>query len=289
MIDCRYFEPATMAEACSLLAEYGQGGRIVAGGQDLSLLLRCGKIEPAALISIHKVAGLDAITTVDVGIRIGAMVRLQRLSSGAEPVVQVLSAAVPQIADRQIRNRATLGGSICAAHPGSDINTILLTLDAALTLVSNDGERVVGVEDFLLDAFSTAAQPGELLREVVLPVPEQTRSAAAYRRFALRDGDYPVVGAGVFIGLDNEGLCCEPRIVLGNCRSTPIRASKAEQRLQGCDLAADDAAVGEAVSLAAAHIEPLSEPMASGEYKKELIVALTREVLMEVRGQVLVG
>ena len=163
----------------------------------------------------------------------------------------------------------------------------MLTLDAALSLVSNDGERIVGVEDFLLDAFFTATQPGELLREVVLPVPEQMRSAAAYRRFALRDGDYPVVGAGVFIGLDNEGLCREQRIVLGNCRSTPIRATEAEQRLQGCDLAADDAAVEEAVSLAAAHIEPLSEPMASGEYKKELVVALTREVLREAKGQVL--
>lgn len=230
---------------------------------------------------------MDDIAVVDAGIRIGAMVTLQRLGSGEEPVAQVLSAAVPQIADRQIRNRATLGGSICAAHPGSDINTILMTLDAALTLASNKGERVVGVEDFLLDAFSTATQPGELLREVVLPVPEQMRSAAAYRRFVLRDGDYPVVGAGVFIGLDNEGLCREQRIVFGNCRSTPTRAAEAEQRLQGCDLATDDAAVEEAVALAAAHIEPLSEPMASGEYKKELVVALTREVLREVRGQVL--
>jgi CO/xanthine dehydrogenase FAD-binding subunit len=184
-----------------------------------------------------------------------------------------------KVADRQIRNRATLGGSICAAHPASDITAVLMTLNAAVRLVSATGERLVDLRDFIAGAFSTTARPDELLQEVVVPVPAAPRWGAAYCRFALRGGDYPVVGAGVFAGHDDGGRCQQARIVLGNCQGAPTRALEAEQRLQGCDPVADDQAVAEAAERAAAYIELLDEPMASGAYKKDLVRVLAREAL----------
>ena len=125
---------------------------------------------------------------------------------------------------------------------------------------------------------------GELLTEVIVPSFALLRSAAAYRRFALRAGDYPVVGVGAFVGLDGAGLCQKGRIVLGNCLGTPTRATEAEQRLQGCNLVEDDQPLAEAADLAAANVTPMSEPMASGEYKKDLVGVLTREALTEAVG-----
>jgi carbon-monoxide dehydrogenase medium subunit len=287
MIDCHYFEPATVAEACTLLAEHGDGAKVVAGAQSLALLLRRGQVEPSCLVSIQNIAGLDDTTAEEAGgVQIGATVTLHHLESARNehPTLRALSEASKYVADSQIRNCATLGGSICEAHPASDITAVLMALNAAVKLVSLDAERVVQLRDFVTDAFTTAVQPGELLTEVIVPSFALLRSAAAYRRFALRAGDYPVVGVGAFVGLDGAGLCQKGRIVLGNCLGTPTRATEAEQRLQGCNLVEDDQPLAEAADLAAANVTPMSEPMASGEYKKDLVGVLTREALTEAVG-----
>ena len=287
MMDSRYFEPATVEEACALLVERGEGAKVVAGGQSLALLLRRALIDPSCLVSVQNVAGLDHITASQEGVKIGAMVALHSLESAGdeEPALEALSEAVKKVADRQIRNRATLGGSICAAHPASDITAILMALDATVKLVSANGERVVALSDFVVGAFKNTAQPGELLTEVVVPTFAHSGSAAAYSRFALRPGDFPVVGVGAFVGLDHAGRCQEQRLVLGNCLRAPARAPEAEQRLQGCNPATDDQALAEAADLAAAHISPLSEPMASGAYKKDLVSVLAREALKQAAGR----
>ncbi|MCZ6679949.1 MAG: FAD binding domain-containing protein [Candidatus Poribacteria bacterium] len=283
MIDCHYVEPTTVDEACRLLAEHGDGGMVVAGGQVLSLLRYHGLIEPSCLVSLQHVAGLDGITAEEEGVKIGAMVTLHRLESvGQEhPTLWALSEAVKNIADRQIRNHGTLSGNICAAHQASDINTVLMALNASVKLVNPNGERIVNLHDFVTDAFTTTAEPGELLTEVIVPHFATPRSAAAYHRFALRAGDYPVVSVGTFVSLDEAGLCLEGRIVLGNCLGAPTHAAEAEQRLQGCNVVQDDQSLAEAANLAAANVTPWDEPMASGEYKKDLVSVLTREALTE--------
>ena len=97
----------------------------------------------------------------------------------------------------------------------------------------------------------------------------------------MRAGDFPVVGVGAFISLDRAGLCQEQRVVLGNCLGAPIHATAAEKRLQGCNVVEDDQPLAEASDLAAANVTPLSEPMVSGEYKKDLVGVLTKEALTE--------
>jgi CO/xanthine dehydrogenase FAD-binding subunit len=283
MIDSHYFEPTTVEETCTLLAEHSDAAKVVAGGQSLAPLLRRGQVQPSCLVSIQHVAGLDRITVSEEGVKIGAMVTLDRLETAcnAHPTVRALSETIKNVGDVQIRDRATLVGGICEAHPASDITAVLMALNAAVKLVTADGKRILPLRDFVADAFTTASQPDELLTEVVIPPFALPRSAAVYRRFILRAGDYPVVGVGVFVSLDDTEQCQESRIVVGACLGTPIHAREAEGQLKGRNVVEDDQPLAEAAALAAAHVTPLSDPMASGEYKKGLIGVLTREALTD--------
>ncbi|MCG8623784.1 MAG: FAD binding domain-containing protein [Proteobacteria bacterium] len=282
MIDCQYLEPTTILEACTLLAEHGDGAQVVAGGQSMAILLRNGLIQPSHLISIQHVPGLEDVAASDEGIKIGAKVTLNRLSGISEthPALRALDDVINHLADQQIRNFATLGGAICEAHPASDITVVLSALNASVKLASTDGERVVPMRDFVTDAFATVAQPGELLTEVVVPSFDRT-AAAAHRRFVLRAGDYPVAGVGAFVSLDRAGQCQEARIVVGNCSGAPAHAQEAEARLKGHNIVGDNEALAEAGELAAAHVSPSSDPMAPSEYKIDLVNVLTREALAE--------
>ena len=119
MIDCQYLEPTTVSEACTLLAEHGEGAKVVAGGQSMAILLRNGLIQPSHLISIQHVTGLEDITASGESVKIGARVTLDRLSGIGEthPTLRALNDVINELADQQIRNFATLGGAICEAHP----------------------------------------------------------------------------------------------------------------------------------------------------------------------------
>ena len=283
MINCHYLEPTTVSEVCTLLAEHGDGAKVVAGGQSMAILLRNGLIQPSHLISIQHVSGLEDITASDEGVKIGAKVTLDRLSGIGEthPTLRTLNDVINEVADQQIRNFATLGGAICEAHPASDITVVLIALNAAVKLASADGERVVAMRDFVTDAFATAAQPGELLTEVVVPSFDLTFTAATHRRFVLRAGDYPVVGVGAFVSLDGAGGCQDARIIIGNCSGAPAHAQEAETRLKGNNIVGNNGVLAEAGELAAAHVAPSSDPMAPSEYKIDLVGVLTKEALAE--------
>ena len=283
MIDCHYLEPTTVSEACTLLAQHGAGAKLVAGGQNMSLLLRNGLIQPSHLISIQHVPGLEDIIASDAGVRMGAKVTLNCLSGISEthPTLRALNDVINDVADQQIRNFATLGGAICEAHPASDITVVLIALNATVKLASAAGERTVPMRDFVTDAFTTTAQPGELLTEVLVPPFDLTSAGAAHRRFVLRAGDYPVVGVGAFVSLDGAGQCQEARIVIGNCSGAPIHAQEAETHLKGHSIVGNSGALAAASALAEAHVAPPSDPMASNEYKINLVSVLTREALTE--------
>ena len=282
MIDCHYLEPTTVSEACALLAEHGDGAKVVAGGQSMAILLRNGLIQPSHLISIQHVAGLADITASDGAVTIGAKVTLNRLNGIGEthPTLRALNDVINELADQQIRNFATLGGAIYEAHPASDITVVLNALNASVKLASAGGERVVPMRAFVTGAFTTAAQSGELLTEVIVPSFDLT-AAAAHRRFVLRAGDYPVVGVSAFVSLDGGGQCQEARIVVGNCSGAPAHAQEAEARLKGHSIAGNNGALAAAGELAAAHVAPSGDPMASGEYKIDLVSVLTREALSQ--------
>ena len=283
MIDCHYLEPTTVSEVCTLLAEHGEGAKVVAGGQSMAILLRNGLIQPSHLISLQHVPGLEDITVLGEGVKIGARVTLDRLSSIGEthPTLCALSGAIKEVADQQIRNFATLGGAVYEAHPASDITVVLSTLNASVKLASAYGERVMPMRDFVTAAFATAAQPGELLIEIVVPSFDFTSAAAAHRRFVLRAGDYPVAGVSAFVSLDGSGQCQDARIVIGNCSGAPARAQEAEAHLKGHNIVKNNGVLAEAGEIAAANVAPSSDPMASSEYKTDLVSVLTREALTE--------
>ena len=249
----------------------------------MAILLRNGLSQPSHLISIQHVTGLEDINASSEGVTIGTKVTLNRLNGIGEthPTLRALDDVVSDVADQQIRNFATLGGAICEAHPASDITVALSTLHATVKLASANGERTVPICDFVTGAFATAAGPGELLTEVVIPSFDLASTAAAHRRFALRAGDYPVVGVGAFVSLDGAGNCEDVRIVVGNCSGAPAHAQEAEARLRGNSIVGNNGVLAEAGELAAAHVSPAGDPMAPSEYKIDLVSVLTREALEE--------
>jgi carbon-monoxide dehydrogenase medium subunit len=222
-IDARYFEPQTVEEACQVLSEYGSGAKIVAGGQGIVLPLRTFRVRPQAIVNVLNVAGLNTIEPNDgSGLRIGALATLRELENA--PLVQqrcpALHEAVKAVADVQIRNAATIGGHLAAAHPASDIAPVLMSLKATVTAVSTRGSRTMALDIFFTDAFKTALEADELITQIDVP-PQPARTGSGYARFTIRAGDFPIIGAAATVTLDDNGVCREARLVLTSVGSNP--------------------------------------------------------------------
>jgi CO/xanthine dehydrogenase FAD-binding subunit len=285
-IDARYFEPKTVEEACQVLSEYGGGAKIVAGGQGIVLPLRTFRVRPQAIVNVLNVAGLrDIDLNNGSGLRIGALVTLRDLENS--PLVQqrcpALHEAVKAVADVQIRNAATLGGHLAAAHPASDIAPVLMSLKATVTALSTRESRTIALDSFFTDAFKTALQPDELITQIDVP-PQPARTSSGYARFTIRDGDYPIVGAAATVTLGEDGNCCEARLVLTSVGLTPAHAAQAEQRLIGSTLT--DEVIRDAARIASEEINPTGEIMASAEYEKHLVGVMARYALTKAMSNV---
>ena len=275
----QYHEPSSLAEAVDLGARFGADGRFLAGGTDLIIQMRRGKVAPRQVLSLHRVPGLDAIE-VNGSVRLGALVthraiercasfqgRLRGLVEGAEVV-----------GGHQIRNVGTVGGNIVNASPAADVVPVLLALDAAVTCVGADGERTPTLEEFLLEPGRTARRPGELLTAVRFAVP-QGRAATAFLKAGRRRAmEISVVCVAARLTLDASGeRCVDARIALGAVAPTTWRAREAERVLEGRPLTPE--AMREAGREAAAGCRPIGDVRASARYRRLLVETLVPRAL----------
>ena len=274
-----YKDPRSLDEALALLAEYGDEGKVLAGGQSLVPLLNFRLAQPSVLVDVNRVAELSYLRREGGRLRIGAICRQARLE--LSPVARegwgLLGDALKLVAHPQIRNRGTVGGSAAHADPAAELPVALSALGARFKARSVRGERVIGADEFFITHLTTALEPDELLVEVEVP-PLAPGTGHAFEEYSRRHGDFALGGAAVLYTQNGDGTCSEVRIALLGAADTPLRAGEAEQMLVGRSLDAELAA--EAARVAARDIEPTGDIHGSSSYRKRLIEAMVRRALV---------
>lgn len=199
--DFQFFSPTELPEALALLDEHAENGaKVLAGGMSMVPAINLGLLRPTALVSLNHLNGLDAIEVEVDALQLGALVRHERIAT--DPLiaehVPFLSDAARLIADVQVRNRGTIGGSIVHADPSADYLPVLCALDATVTLASSSGERIVNVRDFVVDVMLTALAANEIL--VSLQAPKVPAGAgSAYVRLARVEGSFALANAAAIV------------------------------------------------------------------------------------------
>lgn len=275
-----YHDPRSLDEATALLAECGDDGKALAGGQSLVPLLNFRLAQPAVLVDLNRVAELAYLRRSDRKLQIGAMCRQSRLerSPVAKEGWPLLADALALVAHPQIRNRGTVGGSAAHSDPAAELPVALTCLDAKFKARGVRGDRELSADDFFVTHLTTALEPDELLIEIEVPeLPERT--GHAFHEYSRRHGDFALGGAAVTYSKDERGRCQSARIVLLGAADVPLRASEAEQVLEGEEMSDDLAR--EAGAAATRDIEPTGDIHGSGEYRKRLITAMVRRAVLE--------
>ena len=271
-----YYDPTTLDEALSLLAQFGDQARPLAGGQSLVPLMNFRLIRPAHLIDLNGVAGLSYLKIDDGALRLGATTRQRELERSADVAKRwpLLRDAAGFIGHVQIRNRGTIGGSLAHAFPSAELPVAMVSLDASLTLRSQTNRRTARAEDFFLSYMTTMLQPDELLTEISVPaLPAQ--SGWSYQEVSRRHGDFALAGAASIVALDANGAIQHARLTLTGV--TPIRAQQAEEFLLG--ERPSDALFRDAAQRATKDLEQDSDIHASAEYRRDACAVLARRAL----------
>jgi CO/xanthine dehydrogenase FAD-binding subunit len=271
-----YYDPATIAEATALLAQFGERARPLAGGQSLVPLMNFRLLKPSHLIDLNGVRELDYLRIESGELRIGAITRQRRLERSAAVAENwpLLREATGFIGHVQIRNRGTVGGSLAHAFPSAELPVAMVALGASFVLRRKKGERTVSAEEFFVSHMTTVLQADELLAEIRVPV-LAPKTGGSFQEVSRRHGDFALAGAAALITLDNAGAIARARVVFTG--PAPVRARKAEDLLPGQRPA--DALFREAARLATENMEQDSDIHASADYRVHACEILGRRAL----------
>jgi CO/xanthine dehydrogenase FAD-binding subunit len=271
----QYHRPSTLAEASRLLVEI-PGARILAGGTDLLVKMRDGKLRPPALISLRDIAGLSGIELGE-RIRLGALTLVGDLVRSAElaRACPALVFAARQLGSAQIRNLATVGGNLCNASPCADLAPPLLVHDARVRIAGPGGERELPLDDFFLSPGETRLGPGELLTEVSFaPPPAESRARFDKRGRTAMD----IAIASIAVRLELEGdHARRARVAAGSVGPRPLRLAGVEAVLEHRRLT--DAVIAEARAEIMREVRPISDIRASADYRRTLAGVLGERAL----------
>jgi len=267
-----YAVASSVDDAISRLAEGGEDAKLLAGGHSLLPLMKLRFAAPSLLVDMRRLEELRGIQTADDSYRIGALTRHADLQARTD--MGLVAAVADQIADQQVRNRGTIGGSLAHGDAAADFPAMLLAFDGSVTVRGSGGEREIAAGDMFEGYLTTAVKHGEVLTEVRLPV--LVGYGYGYEKFNRRAEDWAMVGVCALVKV-TDGVCEDVRIGLTHMASTPLRASAAEDALRGqpCDAQHIEAAA----QLAAEGTSPLGDLNATPEYKRHLARVLVRRAL----------
>lgn len=276
--DFDYFDPSTVDEVVGLLHQYGFEAKILAGGQSLVPLLNFRLTSPRVIVDINRVKELDYVREVDGKLAIGAITRQRVLETSAaiRSKCGLLTDTAQLVGHPQIRNRGTICGSIAHADPAAELPGAARVLDAELKVVSRDGERIVKAEDFFVTLMTTSLEATELLTEVRFPT-LPPRTGWAFEEFAIRHGDFAIVGVTAVVTLDAQGNCSEARIAAIGVAEVPYRDAAVEQLLKGQKIS--DSLLEEAGNRMAAGTDPSPDLHASANQRKHLLRTFTGKAI----------
>ena len=272
-----YVAPDSLDEAIKMLADGGEDAKLLAGGHSLIPLMKLRLAAPSLLIDLRKVPGLHGVSRENGSWRIGAMTPHAELERS--PELGVVAQAAGTIADPQVRNRGTIGGSLAHGDPASDLPAVLLITEGAITVQGPNGQRTVAAADLFRDYMETAIAPDEVLTEIRMPAFDGW--GFGYQKFNRRSEDWAMVAVSAIVKQSGD-VCEDVRVGLTNMSSVPLRAGAVEEALRGQPLNADT--IAKAAEHAAQDTNPPADLNASSEYKQHLARVLCRRALESAAG-----
>ena len=274
-----YFAPGSVKEAVALLAQT-PGAKLLSGGMSLVPALKHRLVEPAALIDIGRIPGLDQISERRGAVSLGARVtHATAAGSALLAPVSLLCETAASIGDVQVRNRGTLGGSLVHADPAADWTATFLALDAEARLIGPGGERTLPARDFFTGMLRSAVGEHEVVTEIRFPF-ERKRAGSAYRKLRQTASGFAIVGVAAQLVLDRRGRCERAAVGVTGITPVPFRAESLERRLVGHE--PDDARL-ETVCAEIEEADPMGDLHASPEFRRHLLSVYARRALQAAR------
>ena len=269
-----YHRATSVDEALALLAQYGDDGKLIAGGHSLLPVMKLRFAQPAHLIDIRRVSELAGIREESGMLRIGAATTHAAVASSdvIRSRVPVLAEAAGRIGDAQVRNMGTIGGSLAHADPAADMPAVTLALGAELRAVGRGGERTIPVDEFFTGMFSSALAPDEVLVEVRVPV-LAAQTGAAYEKYPDPASGYAVVGVAAVVTLGAGGVVQRARVGMTGLGPHAVRLTAVEDALTGKAATPDQ--IADAARRAAERQE-VRDAIGGDAYKTNLAAVYTR-------------
>ncbi|HSD76288.1 MAG TPA: xanthine dehydrogenase family protein subunit M [Solirubrobacteraceae bacterium] len=279
-----YSRAASVDEAVALLERLGPEARVVAGGHSLLPMMKLRLASPEHLVDINDLADLAYVREEAGELRIGALTRHRELlqSELLAERFPLVRDAERVIADPVVRNRGTIGGSLCQGDPAEDLSAVCLALKATIVIRGAGGERVVAMEEFEQGPYETAVGPAELLTEVRLPV--RPHAGSAYEKVERRAGDWAVAAAAAALWMDG-GTIADAGVALAAVGSTTVHARRAEEALRGATPSEETFAA--AAALAAEECSPTADQRGPVDYKRHLAGELAKRALRRAAARAL--
>jgi CO/xanthine dehydrogenase FAD-binding subunit len=269
-----YLRPDTIAEAVTVLADYGNEGRIIAGGQSLGAMLNMRLVTPKVLIDINRIAEGSNIEARPGFIWIGSTVRQSDAMRDTKlGPIEILKAALPHVGHFQTRNRGTICGSLAHADPSAELPLALLVGGGAVELRSRHSSRTVDANDFFLSTLTTARRDEEMVIASRWPIPS-SYWGCAFDEFAIRGGDYAIVAAAAQIELGESGNLTSIRVGLAGVGERPLLVDTADL----LEEMPSDAMADEIADRACRSIEPVSDLQASAAFRTNLAGVYAKKV-----------
>lgn len=271
-----YHRASSLKEAATMLSQLGEEAKLLAGGQSLIPLMKLRFANPRHLVDLNFISGSSYIKQDDGVLRFGSLTRHAEIEgSWLAARIPILHDCAAGIADVQVRNRGTIGGSLAEADPSGDWAVVLMTLSTEVRCLGQNGQRSVPLTDFIKDAYTTALAQDEVVSEVVVKIPPKG-SGGAYIAFKRAAPVYPTASAAVQLTLNGE-VCTNAAIALGCVGLTAIQAHDAEAALRGQPI--NDKTMAAAVEAARSAADPQADMRGSAEYKRTVVGALVKRAM----------
>jgi carbon-monoxide dehydrogenase medium subunit len=284
-----YHAPTSLNEAISLLQEYREAARPLAGGTDLVVQMKENATKfpaPSHVVSLLRVPELSGVSfSESEGLRIGAGATMAQVAES--PIIRERFQAIVEgaalVGSIQTMNMATVGGNLCNAAPSADIAPPLLTFEAEAVIVGPSGRRTLALEEFFLGPGKTALASDELLAEVCAPTPSPDSGSGYDRHTPRKQMDIAVVGVAVALTITGERIE-RARVALGAVAPAPVRARQTEAALEG--QAPSDEAFARAADIAATECSPIADVRGSAEFRRHIVRVMTERMVREAAGRV---
>ncbi len=272
-----YERAVSVDEAIALLDRHGPEARLVAGGHSLLPMMKLRLARPETLIDINGLSDLDYIREEGQEIAIGAMTRHAGVLGSAVLAehYRIFAEAERVIADPIVRNRGTVGGSLCQADPSEDLSAVFAALRGTAVIRSRSGSRNVDLRHFHTGPYQTAVGAAEMLVEVRLPI--RPNSGSAYEKVERRAGDWSIAAAGTFVQLDGEGRIADLGIGLTAVGAEHFTCEEAEDALRGGS--PSEEAISRAAAICAERCQPQADQRGPADYKRHLVGVLVARAL----------